>query len=341
MPQLSVIVPVYNAEKFLNTCVDSILNQTFSDLEVILVDDGSPDASGAVCDRYAEEDKRVHVIHQKNAGVSAARNAGLDFASGEYMTFVDSDDFIDAGMYEKMLAVAKKYDCDVVMCDCLKEFPDHAEPYTHDIRPGYYDKEQLKTEYYPHLLIMENVEYPPTISNCLLLFKKNLRSGKSVPRYVEGVRFSEDLLFGAQLLYHADSFYYMKDECMYHYCMNPESATHNFKPDKWNDYKRLIQEIIKSFAECTEYDFSEQIDKVLLFFVYNTIGELLGADSLSRRERNEMAKKILREDTVLQMFKRLDIGKLNVSPKLRMLTRCYAHPVSVPLVSVYSGRKKG
>ena len=138
MPQISVIVPVYKVEQYLKRCVDSILHQTFSDLEVILVDDGSPDNCPAMCDKYAGTDSRVKVIHQKNAGVSAARNAGLSVASGEYITFVDSDDFIDPQMYEKMLAVAEKYDCDVVMCDCMKEFPDHQEVYTHNIRPGFY-----------------------------------------------------------------------------------------------------------------------------------------------------------------------------------------------------------
>lgn len=339
MPQISVIMPVYKVEKYLRRCVESILHQTFSDLEVILVDDGSPDTCGAICDEYAGTDSRVKVIHQKNAGVSAARNSGISVASGEYVTFVDSDDFIDSHMYEKMLSAAKEYRCDVVLCDCMKEFPDHQEVYTHNIRSGFYNREQLNEEYYPNLLIMENVEYPPTISNCLLLFKRKLSSGKDIPRYLEGVRFSEDLLFGAQLLYAADSFYYMKGACFYHYCMNADSATHRFQSDKWNDYMKLMQEISSSFAECTDYDFSEQIDKVLLFFIYNTIGDIFGADSLSRRQKNEMAKRILKEKTVVELFKRLNIGKLAVPAKLKILTCCYAHPVLVPLASAYMGRK--
>ena len=94
MPLISVIVPVYKVETYLPTCVDSILSQTFSDFELILVDDGSPDACGAMCDGYAREDSRIRVIHQKNGGLSAARNTGLDIAKGEYVTFVDSDDVI-------------------------------------------------------------------------------------------------------------------------------------------------------------------------------------------------------------------------------------------------------
>ena len=99
---LSVIVPVYKTEKYLKRCVDSILCQTYSDLEVILVDDGSPDACPQFCDAYQKQDARVVVLHQKNAGVSAARNAGLDRASGAYITFVDSDDYIEPNMYFSM-----------------------------------------------------------------------------------------------------------------------------------------------------------------------------------------------------------------------------------------------
>ena len=96
---LSVIIPVYKVEQYLCRCIDSVLAQTYTDLEIILVDDGSPDGSGAICDEYAAKDSRIKVIHQKNAGVSAARNAGMDLASGEYLAFIDSDDFIEPEMF--------------------------------------------------------------------------------------------------------------------------------------------------------------------------------------------------------------------------------------------------
>ncbi|MEE1013322.1 MAG: glycosyltransferase family 2 protein [Clostridia bacterium] len=103
MPKVSVIVPVYNVEAYLNRCIDSILNQTFWDFELILVDDGSSDSCGAICDAYKKMDERVRVIHKRNAGVSAARNTGIDAANGQYIMFVDSDDYIDDDMLEDML----------------------------------------------------------------------------------------------------------------------------------------------------------------------------------------------------------------------------------------------
>ena len=123
---LSVIVPVYKVEQYLEKCVDSILGQTFKNIEIILVDDGSPDNSGVICDEYAKKDKRVLVIHQKNGGLSAARNAGLKAASGKYIAFVDSDDWIVPEMYEVLYNYAYKYDLDMVKC-LVKEVNDLGE----------------------------------------------------------------------------------------------------------------------------------------------------------------------------------------------------------------------
>lgn len=114
---ISVVIPVYKSEEYLRRCVDSVLAQTISELELILVDDGSPDGSGSICDEYAAKDSRVKVIHQENAGVSAARNAGMDLASGDYLAFVDSDDFVGPDMYEALLRVAEDTGADVVECN--------------------------------------------------------------------------------------------------------------------------------------------------------------------------------------------------------------------------------
>lgn len=114
MDKISIIIPVYNASRYLYECMKTVLNQTYSNIEVILVDDGSSDGSGELCDKFSTEDSRIKVIHQKNSGVSAARNAGLKLASGEYIAFIDADDMIHADMYEVMLKKAKEYNADMV-----------------------------------------------------------------------------------------------------------------------------------------------------------------------------------------------------------------------------------
>ena len=113
---ISIIVPVYNAEVYLRKCIDSILAQSYPKLEIILVDDGSSDLSGIICDEYAKKDNRIIVIHKKNGGASSARNSGLDAANGEYIAFVDSDDTINADMYEKMLNKIIEKDADICIC---------------------------------------------------------------------------------------------------------------------------------------------------------------------------------------------------------------------------------
>lgn len=115
--RLSIIIPVYNVEQWLSETIDSVLAQTYGDFELILVDDGATDGSGAICDAFAEKDCRVRVIHQENQGVSAARNVGLDAARGDFIGWVDSDDIIERDMFSRMLALAEKFDADIVQCE--------------------------------------------------------------------------------------------------------------------------------------------------------------------------------------------------------------------------------
>lgn len=119
---ISVIVPVYRVEQYLRQCVDSILNQTYEDLEVLLIDDGSPDRCGEICDEYAEKDDRVHVFHTENRGLSAARNLGLREAKGEYIGFVDSDDWIEPDMYEVLLRRLQESGADISVCGISDEY---------------------------------------------------------------------------------------------------------------------------------------------------------------------------------------------------------------------------
>lgn len=120
--KISIIVPVYNVEHELSRCVDSILNQSYTNIEVILVDDGSTDRCPSICDAFVMKDRRVRVIHKPNGGLSSARNAGLREASGEWILYVDSDDYILNDSCERLIAVGAKYDCDIVSADAIREF---------------------------------------------------------------------------------------------------------------------------------------------------------------------------------------------------------------------------
>ena len=132
-PKISIIIPVYNVEQYLGRCMESVLNQTYKNIEVILIDDGSKDRSSSMCDEWKAKDDRVVVIHQKNAGAGAARNAGLAIANGELIGFVDSDDWIQLNMYETLINAIKKYpeadiaECKTTRTDGRKEIPTDGE----------------------------------------------------------------------------------------------------------------------------------------------------------------------------------------------------------------------
>ena len=120
LPLISVIVPVYKVEKYLNQCIESVLAQTYQNLEIILVDDGSPDRSGEICEEYAKKDTRIRVLHKSNGGLSTARNTGLQIISGAYIAFLDSDDYLAPDMYETLYRELIENDADIAVCGFVK-----------------------------------------------------------------------------------------------------------------------------------------------------------------------------------------------------------------------------
>lgn len=168
-PKISVIVAAYKVEEYLHKCVDSILAQTYKNLEVILVDDGSPDSSGAICDEYASKDARVRVIHKENGGQSTARNAALDVAQGDYIGFIDGDDWIEPTMYEDLLDMMIKEAADIVQCGWYKVSPEGVKeyPFTEQFKECYTSDEGLEE------LIQSKGEYLNT-SVCSKLFKNEV-----------------------------------------------------------------------------------------------------------------------------------------------------------------------
>lgn len=149
---ISVIVPIYNVEKYLSKCVDSIINQTYNNLEIILVDDGSPDNCPKICDEYAKKDDRIKVIHKENGGLSDARNAGMKIATGEYISFIDSDDYISNNFIETLYSAMKAENSDIIECDIVR-FEEGTEPYFEN---GKGEINSFTTEKALSLLIAEN-----------------------------------------------------------------------------------------------------------------------------------------------------------------------------------------
>lgn len=232
-PKISIISPVYNVEKYIRRCVDSIIAQTFTDWELILVDDGSLDTSGTICDQYASQDSRIRVIHKQNGGVSAARQTGLDASQGEYVIHVDPDDWVEPTMLEELYAKVKAEDADMVICDY----------YTNS---G--DKQVL------------NIQCPTDVSDNVQiirdLFQKLHGScwNKLVRRgcfrlydisFPKSLNYCEDQLTIVRLLLRPIKVAYLNN-AFYHYFDNPNSITRNYQRQQY-DTRRYYADLLEQY----------------------------------------------------------------------------------------------
>ncbi len=215
--RISVIVAVYNIEKYIAKCIESIINQSYQDLEIILVDDGSTDKSGTICDDYAEKDNRIKVIHRINGGLSAARNTGIECATGDYIGFVDGDDWIDENMYESMSNMVRQYGADLVVCryKCIYN------NYQNDGSTGkitVFDKplEMLKQ------CLREEEEFQIQHAAWNKLYKRELLGTK---RFPEG-KWYEDVVFSAKILSETQKGVYI-DNAFYNYVCEREGSIMN------------------------------------------------------------------------------------------------------------------
>ncbi len=266
--KISVIIPVYNAEKFLHKCLDSVLNQTFKDYEIILVNDGSKDNSGAICDEYAEKYDFIRAFHKENGGASSARNYGMKLAQGEYINFVDADDWMELDMYEKLVNAAGD-GVDLVMCNCKR--PDGNGGYTefnYNLPSGYYDREQILKYIYPCLIMQEHMDFNPLIAPWGKLYKRSLLADNDI-YFDEELRFCEDELFSAIVSEKMQSFYYLNNEHLYIYYYNPNSSVTSFNAKKWGVYIDLYEKTRDRFADNKNYDFSRQLDLLIIYLALN------------------------------------------------------------------------
>ena len=213
---ISIIVPVYNAEKYIRKCLDSIVNQTYKDLEIILVDDGSPDNSGAICDEYAQNDSRIKVIHKQNGGLSSARNAGLDVASGEFLTFIDSDDYIEENTMADVVDAISQRDVEIVL---IREKQVNLKGETTKIVG---DKPTNTTFYKDKEFLVELVLGKQINGACDKFYKRDCIKDL---RFEEGRHHGEDMLFNVSYLDRVKTVGYV-DSIKYSYVANDDSVTH-------------------------------------------------------------------------------------------------------------------
>lgn len=306
---LSVIVPVYNVENSLAKCIDSIKNQTFTDLEIILINDGSTDNSGKTCDDYAKNDSRIKVIHQKNSGVSAARNTGIKISTGDYLTFVDSDDWLEMDMYEEMCKIVQKEsDIDIIMCDFKNIKNNSVVQISADIRKGFYSKQEIIAELYPTLLVTENFGRIPIVSVWSCLFKSILLKNKNI-NFNEKLLYSEDYLFMAEVMVNAKSFYYLKGNYFYNYLQYEDSRSKKFQPIWWENLLYLNLQLEKLLQNCNDYNFTRQLNLQLLHSALFVLNSIYKNDLMTFQQKLTAIKLILNTPELQNTFSNLTFKK--------------------------------
>lgn len=333
MPIISVIVPVYKVEKYLERCVSSLINQSLEDMEIILVDDGSPDQSGALCERLQEKDERILVIHKKNGGLSSARNAGMKVARGKYIGFVDSDDDVELDMFQVMVAVAELNNADFVMSDYIRVTQEgNSTLISTNLKSGSYLKEDIVKNIYPSLIMGENIDYGPILSVWRCIYNRAFLAKNNI-MFAEDVKWSEDNLFSAMVSYCANRFVYLKEKGLYHYYQNPGTITTSYREGAWDVYKRMNEYMVEYFETKTEYNFERQLKLHLIYYACNVIG-MECRNAYDIKQAVTRIREILRDPKMINAFRDFKFPcTISVKLKIQLLLMKYKRADVLVVVS--------
>lgn len=304
MIKISIIVPVYNVEKYLDRCIKSILNQTFNNFEIILVDDGSPDNCGRICDEYEKKDKRIKVVHKENGGLSDARNAGLDIAKGKYIGFVDSDDIIHPRMYEILFECINKSKSDIIQCK-FKKFK-NSDELKNDL--DNYDK--IFEEYDNKRAIIDMIDNNKiNVNSWNKLYKRELFESLRFPKG----KIHEDEFLTYKLLYNSRKIAYI-DEELYYYYQNDNGIMNGSNILKRLDRIQALEERSKFFLDNGDNDLYNKSNSAL-FFALNKLYFIFKQNKQLKKDKENIEKlksKIKKISMILENNKYLSSTNLRI-----------------------------
>lgn len=317
--QISVIVPVYNVEQYLERCVDSILAQTAEGLEIILVDDGSTDSSGALCDAYASRHEQIQVCHKKNGGLTSAWKAGLALASGKYTGFVDSDDWIDPDMYERMYAAAEREQADMTVCGLVFDFEDPRIPRREEssnFTKETYSRRELES-LFPSLLndgyFFGRTLQPARVTK--LIRTELLRA--NVKYCDDCVAVGEDLQITFPVLLDTRKLCVVRNFFPYHYWINNKSITGKYDESYMDKVRLLTERLLFISRDKAVYDFESQIrNDFLSMTVLAVKNEIYRNYKAGRKAVTANVKKICEAPDVREAISLHTMDKLSASIRL-------------------------
>lgn len=293
---VSIVVPVYNVELFIDRCIESIINQTYTDLEIILVDDGSPDSCPAICDAWAEKDSRIRVIHKNNAGLGEARNTGISVATGSYIFFIDSDDYLDLNAVERCICTAVDTGADSVIFGRNKAYPDGTiKEDSKNIRNGIYAGEAIRDTLIPSFF---DYALGFGVSACSKMFSLNLIKKLDLNFESERSVISEDALFCMSYFSKTSKVTVISDR-LYYYFKNDKSITNTYKEDRQFKNNEFL---IKCIEKASELNLPKSIAMHIKARYHGmTLGTLMQIERSDLKNKEKKTKlRIIYDDAVLK-----------------------------------------
>lgn len=283
----SFVIPVYGAQEYLSACVESLLAQTYKNIEIILVDDGSPDNCPAICDEFAKKDSRVKVIHKENGGATIARTVGAEAASGEYICCIDADDYVSRDYIEKFAKAAAKTGADMLCCGHFIARGEELIERPLPDRKGLYWKEQIETEIFPKLIQTVGASYfAPSLWGKAIKKELFLSEQREIPTEL---KIGEDGACIIPCVYRANTLVILP-ECLYFYRVNPQSITKNGKAFRF-DGPRLIAEHLEKRIDTTHFDFKEQMHRKTVHELFTVV-----KSQFNRKEKYSVIIKDIKEN---------------------------------------------
>lgn len=336
--KLSIIVPVYNVEKYLNQCIHSIVNQDYKNFRLILVDDGSTDSSGKICDQWAKEDCRITVYHKQNGGLMSAWKYGLMRSETEYIGFVDADDWIDSDMYFKLLQEAERSNSDIVACGWISDYEDGRDNIKETVKLAgrTFDADAIRCEVYPVLISGGNYKWMGIAPNrWTKLYRRELLL-KNIDFCDDRVSIGEDLLAIFCTLPNARQITVMKDFFPYHYRIHSESMIHKYSDSTYQKVD-ILRECLMKVNETLEYDFSVQINT---YYIKLVLAQLDNEMLFSKRKPIQLKKRMKELYQSKKFQEALDNSELGKLPlKYRMYMRCIQFHLYTILLLIRRAKK--
>ena len=337
MPKVSIIVPVYNVEEYIERCVNSLINQTLTDIEIILVDDSSTDSSLEICKKMALEDPRIKVIHKVNEGAGMARNSALEIATGKYIGFVDSDDYIEPDMFKSLYEIAEKYSSDLVMSGVIFVDGNMFSQEGDHIRKTYFDKDtHFETEEDLNKLKMGIIGALPEdiddskygMSIWKNLFRHEIIRRNNLVFQSEREMLSEDALFMIDFISHIKRATGI-NEAFYNYCRNGESISKSYKKDKFEKSLVFANEVEKRFKK----DILKKEYQIYIYRFWQAMCRVICSQEIMHAMDNSVKYSELKKRLKTICTHSLTVEALKVYPisKLPLKQRVFAYGIRYKL----------